>query len=126
MPLPLGAELIAPTSSVWRLGTTPVRTLIADGGARRVHLLGWCGATDAQVSALVDRSVPTDVAWRWPGNYAVVEENADNIVLHTDPVSAFPCSPCPGSRAGHGPPPPVCSPPSPVPARMLSGWLARS
>ncbi|MES9590465.1 albusnodin/ikarugamycin family macrolactam cyclase [Streptomyces sp. NPDC086796] len=89
-PLPLGAELIAPTSSVWRLGTTPIRTLIADGGARRVHLLGWCGATDAHVSALVDRPVPTDVAWRWPGNYAVVEENADEIVLHTDPVSAFP------------------------------------
>ncbi|SFX38691.1 albusnodin/ikarugamycin family macrolactam cyclase [Streptomyces atratus] len=89
-PLPLGAELIAPTSSAWRLGTTPVRTLTADGGARRVHLLGWCGATDAHMSALVNRPVPTDVAWRWPGNYAVVEENSDNVVLHTDPVSAFP------------------------------------
>ncbi|MET9917713.1 albusnodin/ikarugamycin family macrolactam cyclase [Streptomyces sp. NPDC006435] len=89
-PLPLGAEPIAPTSSTWRLGTTPIRTLTTGGGTRRVLLLGWCGATDAELSALTDRPVPTDVAWRWPGNYAVVEENADNVVLHTDPVSAFP------------------------------------
>ncbi|MFF4080798.1 albusnodin/ikarugamycin family macrolactam cyclase [Streptomyces sp. NPDC001777] len=89
-PLPLGAEPIAPMSSTWRLGTTPIRTLPTGGGTRRVLFLGWCGATDAQVSALTDRPVPTDATWRWPGAYAVVEEDADKVVLYTDPASAFP------------------------------------
>jgi asparagine synthase (glutamine-hydrolysing) len=64
--------------------------LTTDDETRRVWLLGRCGTTDTQFSALAHRPVPADAAWRWPGSYAVIEENADGVVLHTDPASAFP------------------------------------
>ncbi|WP_424213531.1 albusnodin/ikarugamycin family macrolactam cyclase [Streptomyces sp. BI20] len=89
-PRPLGAELIDPTTTLWRLGATPVRTVSADGGTRRVRILGWCGATDAQLADLAARPLPTDVTWRWAGSYALVEETPDHVILHTDPGSAFP------------------------------------
>ncbi|MGW2839775.1 albusnodin/ikarugamycin family macrolactam cyclase [Streptomyces sp. NPDC001493] len=87
-PRPRGATLIAPLSSVWRLGHTPAR--VAVFGARRTWVLGLCGADDDQLRALATRPVPTDVTWRWSGSYAVVEETPEGVLLHTDPAASFP------------------------------------
>ncbi|WP_346765018.1 hypothetical protein [Streptomyces sp. A1277] len=71
LPRPLGAESIA-TPSLWRLGSTPVRT--AQRAGRRIHVIGLCGATTEEVQALADRPVPMRATWQWPGTYAVLEE----------------------------------------------------
>ncbi|MDD9376513.1 albusnodin/ikarugamycin family macrolactam cyclase [Streptomyces sp. ZAF1911] len=87
LPHPLGAETI-PTSSLWRLGSTPVRTTQRRG--RRLHVIGLCGATDDEVQRLADLPVPTRATWQWPGTYAVLEELEHGLVLHTDPAAALP------------------------------------
>ncbi|MFE3553762.1 albusnodin/ikarugamycin family macrolactam cyclase [Streptomyces sp. NPDC059193] len=88
LPHPFGAETVIPSSSMWRLGETPVRTAQRPG--RRVHVIGPCGAGDEAVRALAERPLPAQTAWQWPGRYAVVEELTDGLVLHTDPASAMP------------------------------------
>lgn len=87
LPRPLGAESIT-TTSLWRLGSAPVRTAQRPG--RRVHVIGLCGATAEEVQALADGLVPTHATWQWPGTYAVLEELVHGLVLHTDPAAAFP------------------------------------
>ncbi|MFJ2860785.1 albusnodin/ikarugamycin family macrolactam cyclase [Streptomyces sp. NPDC087215] len=89
-PRPLGARNPAPPNTLWCLGETPVRTVPADDGRPRVLVVGWCGATAGQLRGLSGRPVPADVTWRWSGSYAVVEERAECVVVHTDPVAAFP------------------------------------
>ncbi|MFJ2442373.1 MULTISPECIES: albusnodin/ikarugamycin family macrolactam cyclase [unclassified Streptomyces] len=86
---PAGAEYISTASSSWRIGDSSVRCLVS-GGQRRVLVLGACGATDLELGRLSDAELPADVAWRWPGVYAVVEEHPDRTVLHTDPAAALP------------------------------------
>ncbi|PZT74725.1 albusnodin/ikarugamycin family macrolactam cyclase [Streptomyces sp. AC1-42T] len=87
LPRPLGAESFA-TSSLWRLGSIPVRTARRPG--RRVHVIGLCAATAEEVQALAECPVPTRATWQWPGAYAVLEELAHGLVLHTDPAAALP------------------------------------
>lgn len=89
-PRPEGAVPIGAGSSVWKLGDAPARSATGRGAHRRVLLLGWCGATDAELRRLADGTLPVDVAWRWPGSYTVVEETPDSLVLHTDPAAALP------------------------------------
>lgn len=88
LPLPLGADTVRPSSSIWRLGKVPVRSAQRPG--RIVHVVGLCGATDVEVQALADRPVATRVTWRWPGSYAVLEELEHALVLHADPAAAMP------------------------------------
>lgn len=87
---PEGATYISPTSSTWKLADPPVHCVESHSGIRRVLVLGWCGATSTELSRLADTELPTDIAWRWPGRYAVVEESPHRVVLHTDPASALP------------------------------------
>ncbi|WP_256097957.1 albusnodin/ikarugamycin family macrolactam cyclase [Streptomyces sp. MnatMP-M17] len=87
---PQGATLIGAGSLSWRLGDAPARSVMARGGHRNVLLLGWCGATPAELRRLTDTTLPADIAWRWPGTYTVVEETPDAVVLHTDPAAALP------------------------------------
>ncbi len=89
-PRPRGAAPVHPGTSTWRLGTGPARTATGPGGRRRVVILGPCGASDFELRCLAEAAVPDDVAWRWPGAYAVVEETPDAVVVHTDPAAAFP------------------------------------
>ncbi len=55
-----------------------------------VTVLGWCGATDAELRALSARPVADDVALRWSGAYTVVEQAGDRTVVYTDPAGAVP------------------------------------
>ncbi|MFJ2439012.1 albusnodin/ikarugamycin family macrolactam cyclase [Streptomyces sp. NPDC087658] len=87
---PEGAELVSDESSVWRMGGVPVRLAASQGGHRHVLVLGWCGATASELSCLTDDRLPTDIAWRWPGLYAVAEETPRGVVLHTEPSAALP------------------------------------
>ncbi|MFG2747473.1 albusnodin/ikarugamycin family macrolactam cyclase [Streptomyces xanthophaeus] len=87
-PHPLGAETVA-SSTLWRLGAAAVRTA-STGNRARVFVIGLCGATEDHLRGLADRPVPADVTWRWPGAYAVIEERAKQVVVHTDPAAAFP------------------------------------
>ncbi|MER7910778.1 albusnodin/ikarugamycin family macrolactam cyclase [Streptomyces sp. NPDC096068] len=89
-PRPLGAQSPVPLAALWRLGEAPVRPVPTGDGRPRVLVVGWCGATDGQLRGLADKPVPDDVTWRWPGSYAVVEEHARHVVLHTDPAGALP------------------------------------
>ncbi|MFE6774790.1 albusnodin/ikarugamycin family macrolactam cyclase [Streptomyces sp. NPDC057702] len=89
-PRPAGAEPVAAGSSVWRLGPGPVRVSPTRGGRRRVAVLGWSGGSDQEVGRLVDAPLPTDITWRWPGTYTVVDENEEAVVLYTDPAAAQP------------------------------------
>ncbi|MFJ1644406.1 albusnodin/ikarugamycin family macrolactam cyclase [Streptomyces sp. NPDC088258] len=88
--LPEGAGRLGTGSSAWRLGGAPARLISARDGRRRILVLGWCGATGPELSRLADSPLPTDIAWRWPGTYTVVEETPDGVVCHTDPASALP------------------------------------
>ncbi|MFE3073490.1 albusnodin/ikarugamycin family macrolactam cyclase [Streptomyces sp. NPDC059247] len=85
-----GARNPAPPGTLWRLGETPVHAVPTGGGRPRVLVIGWCGATTGQLRDLSAEPVPTDVTWRWPGSYAVVEECTECVVVHTDPAAAFP------------------------------------
>ncbi|MFD7447946.1 albusnodin/ikarugamycin family macrolactam cyclase [Kitasatospora sp. NPDC059827] len=89
-PRPHGSRLFAEGSRCWRLGDGSATMVTGQGGARRVLVLGLCGASDFELSCLADTTLPPDVAWRWPGAYAVVEETADSVVVHTDPAAAHP------------------------------------
>ncbi|MDT3395787.1 albusnodin/ikarugamycin family macrolactam cyclase [Streptomyces sp. B1866] len=89
-PRPKGAAPIASGLAAWTLGDGPVRGVASRDGRRRVLILGWCGASDVETRHLADRVLPDDIAWRWPGAYAVVEETEDAVAVHTDPASARP------------------------------------
>jgi asparagine synthase (glutamine-hydrolysing) len=89
-PRPLGAEPVGPGTSLWRLHVTLVPVRAAWSGTRRIWVIGPCAITDSELSALARKRLPSDVAWRWPGSYAVIEESPGSVALHTDPVSAFP------------------------------------
>ncbi|MFI2210452.1 albusnodin/ikarugamycin family macrolactam cyclase [Streptomyces sp. NPDC020141] len=89
-PRPVGAEPVAAGSSVWRLGPGPVRVSPTRGGRRRVAVLGWSGCSDQDFGRLVDAPLPSDVTWRWPGTYTVVDENEEVVALYTDPAAAQP------------------------------------
>ncbi|MEU3687992.1 albusnodin/ikarugamycin family macrolactam cyclase [Streptomyces narbonensis] len=89
-PRPIGAQNPAPSTTLWRLGNTPVHTVPIGEGQPPVLVIGWCGATAAQLRELADDSVPADVTWRWPGSYGVIEERPEYVVVHTDPAAAFP------------------------------------
>ncbi|MFJ7419608.1 albusnodin/ikarugamycin family macrolactam cyclase [Streptomyces uncialis] len=89
-PRPVGAEPVATGSSVWRLGPGPVRVSATHSGRRRVTVLGWSGGSDQEVGRLVDAPLPTDITWRWPGTYTVVDEDEEAVVLYTDPAAAQP------------------------------------
>ncbi|WP_228447315.1 lasso peptide biosynthesis B2 protein [Streptomyces paludis] len=88
--LPEGAERFGAGSSAWRLGGAPAHFIPAQGGHRRVLVLGWCGATRSELRRSADAPLPTDISWRWAGAYAVVEETRDGVICHTDPASALP------------------------------------
>ncbi|MFD4375435.1 albusnodin/ikarugamycin family macrolactam cyclase [Streptomyces sp. NPDC058486] len=87
LPRPVGAHAL-PLTSAWRLGEIPVRG--AQHMDRRVLVVGPCAADDDEVRSLACRPVPASVTWRWSGAYAVVEEAAGRVVVHTDPASALP------------------------------------
>ncbi|MEU9333011.1 albusnodin/ikarugamycin family macrolactam cyclase [Streptomyces sp. NPDC048290] len=89
-PRPVGSESIAAGSAIWRLGPGPVRVSSADDVRRRVVVLGWSGCSDQEVARLVDAPIPSDITWRWPGTYTVVDEYEDRMVLYTDPAAAQP------------------------------------
>jgi asparagine synthase (glutamine-hydrolysing) len=68
----------------------PTRVVGTRAGLRRIIVLGPCGVSRADLDDLLDRPLPDDVAWRWPGAYAVVEEREDVLLVHTDPASVYP------------------------------------
>lgn len=86
---PEGARYIDGGVSLWQLGQGPYQSSALRPG-RWVTVLGCCGATGAELNTLATTSLPSDITWRWPGTYAVVEECGDQVVLHTDPVGALP------------------------------------
>ncbi|MES9805024.1 albusnodin/ikarugamycin family macrolactam cyclase [Streptomyces sp. CS081A] len=89
-PRPLGARRPVPSTALWQLGEIPARPVPTSEGRPRVLVVGWCGATEQQLRDLADKPVPVDATWRWPGSYAVIEEHAQHVVVHTDPAAAFP------------------------------------
>src|SRR5262249_10342670 len=89
-PRPHGSRPLAEGSRSWRLGDRPATVVTAQSGRRRVLVLGLCGASDFELSCLADTTLSPDLAWRSPGAYAVVEETADSVVVHTDPAAAHP------------------------------------
>ncbi|RDG35930.1 albusnodin/ikarugamycin family macrolactam cyclase [Streptomyces corynorhini] len=90
LPLPEGAERFGAGSSAWRLGSVPAHFLPDQRGHRRILILGWCGVTGSELRRLANAPLPTDITWRWPGVYTVVEETRDSVICHTDPASALP------------------------------------
>ncbi|MYS33583.1 asparagine synthase (glutamine-hydrolysing) [Streptomyces sp. KhCrAH-43] len=78
-----------PGGLLWQTGPADIRSFGASDGGR-VTVLGCCGATDAELRSLSRRVLPEDVAWRWPGAYAVVEQRGPHTVVHTDPSGAVP------------------------------------
>ncbi|MFJ3182470.1 albusnodin/ikarugamycin family macrolactam cyclase [Streptomyces sp. NPDC086796] len=87
---PAGAACLGPDGLLWQTGTPVARSFSTPGGCR-VTVLGRCGADDAELSALAGRPLPQDVAWRWSGAYAVVEQRRKECtVVHTDPSGALP------------------------------------
>ncbi|MFD7593682.1 albusnodin/ikarugamycin family macrolactam cyclase [Kitasatospora sp. NPDC059812] len=90
-PHPLGATRLHPQSSVWMTGMTPAQLYRTEGGpARRLFVLGPSGARLADLKALGAGPLPADLAWRWPGAYAVVSEAGHETVIFTDPAAAQP------------------------------------
>ncbi|WP_043465186.1 albusnodin/ikarugamycin family macrolactam cyclase [Kitasatospora sp. MBT66] len=90
-PHPLGAIRLHPQSSVWRDGMTSTQLHVAQGGPpRRLFVLGLSGARPADLKVLAAGPLPADLAWRWPGAYAVVSEVAHETVIFTDPAAAQP------------------------------------
>lgn len=91
-PLPTGSQPVSDGARTWRVQGFGVsaRVLSATAGRRRIIVLGSCGASRADLDDLLDRPLPDDVAWRWAGAYAVVEEREDAVLIHTDPASAYP------------------------------------
>lgn len=86
---PVAASHLGPDGLLWQTGPSGARSLATpDGG--QVTVLGWCGATDAELRVLVCRPLPDDLAWRWSGAYAVVEQRGQHTVVHTDPAGALP------------------------------------
>lgn len=91
-PRPTGSQPVSADVRTWcvqGLGVS-ARVVSAKTGRRRIIVLGLCGASRADLDDLLDHPLPDDVAWRWPGAYAVVEEREDAILIHTDPASAYP------------------------------------
>jgi asparagine synthase (glutamine-hydrolysing) len=88
-PRPIGSHPVAAGTRTWCMQDEPARVTDSVAG-RRIIVLGHCGASRAALDDLLDRPLPDDAAWRWPGAYAVVEEYEDSVVVHTDPASAFP------------------------------------
>ncbi|MFE2410807.1 albusnodin/ikarugamycin family macrolactam cyclase [Kitasatospora sp. NPDC059408] len=90
-PHPLGATRLHPQSSVWKDGMTPTQLYVTESGpARRLFVLGLSGARPADLKALGAGPLPADLAWRWPGAYAVVSEAEHETVIFTDPAAAQP------------------------------------
>ncbi|WP_404814229.1 albusnodin/ikarugamycin family macrolactam cyclase [Kitasatospora fiedleri] len=90
-PLPLGATRLHPQSTVWRDGMSVTQLHVAEGGPpRRLFVLGLSGARPAELKALVAGPLPADLAWRWPGAYAVVTETEQETLIFTDPAAAQP------------------------------------
>jgi asparagine synthase (glutamine-hydrolysing) len=85
---PAGAGRLCEQSATWMLGHG--QQMLARAGARRVLVIGACGAERREVESMAEHGVPADAAWRWPGAYAVVEESPDALVIHTDPAAAYP------------------------------------
>ncbi|MEU9744704.1 albusnodin/ikarugamycin family macrolactam cyclase [Streptomyces niveus] len=86
---PDGAAQVDPDGLLWQTGTSGIRSFAtSDGGWFAV--LGLCGATDTELRGLARRPLPVDIAWRWPGAYAVVERHGQRTVVHTDPAGALP------------------------------------
>ncbi|MCX4745307.1 albusnodin/ikarugamycin family macrolactam cyclase [Kitasatospora sp. NBC_01287] len=86
-PRPQGAS--AACSRSWRLGEGTLRALTGRTG-RSVLVAGRCGVSDFELSLLAESALPVDVAWRWSGAYAVIEETDAAVVIHTDPAAAQP------------------------------------
>ncbi|WP_329365463.1 albusnodin/ikarugamycin family macrolactam cyclase [Streptomyces sp. NBC_00669] len=86
---PAGAARLDPDPLLWQTGPAAARSF---GTSRdgTVTLLGSCGAADAELRALVGRPAHPDIAWRWSGAYAVVEQRGERTVVHTDPAGALP------------------------------------
>lgn len=89
-PLPVGAEPVTAGRPAWKLGDGPIRMVAAQGGRRRVLILGWCGVGRFELRCLAESRLPDDIAWRWPGTYAVAEETEDSVTVYTDPAAACP------------------------------------
>ena len=89
-PRPTGSHPVAVGTRTWCMAGGRARVAGAATGHRRIIVFGNCGVSRAALDDLLDRPLPDDVAWRWPGAYAVVEERDDAVVVHTDPASAFP------------------------------------
>ncbi|MFJ1754223.1 albusnodin/ikarugamycin family macrolactam cyclase [Kitasatospora sp. NPDC088134] len=90
-PQPLGAIRLHPQSSVWLTGMTSVQFYVPEGGqAPRLFVLGLSGARPADLKTVSNGPLPADLAWRWPGAYAVVSETEHETVVFTDPAAAQP------------------------------------
>ncbi|MGW6207401.1 albusnodin/ikarugamycin family macrolactam cyclase [Streptomyces sp. NPDC055089] len=89
-PLPPGSQPVSVGARTWCTEDVSARVVSSTAGYRRIIALGTCGASRADLDDLLGRPLPDDVAWRWPGAYAVVEEREDAVLIHTDPASAYP------------------------------------
>ncbi|MFB8286358.1 albusnodin/ikarugamycin family macrolactam cyclase [Kitasatospora purpeofusca] len=89
-PRPAGAAPVAPGSPSWRLGNGPVRILSTSAKDHRIFLIGRCGADDAELSQHIASDPASDIAWRWPGTYAVIEETAQGVIVYADPAASLP------------------------------------
>jgi asparagine synthase (glutamine-hydrolysing) len=88
---PAGSVPVDGASDLWLVGDPPqawVRT--ANVPMRRVIVVGACGASNDELNRLASSGVPDDVALRWPGAYAVVEQTEVATTIWTDLASSVP------------------------------------
>lgn len=97
---PLGARPVAArrTSIAWVVDedgsyAPAVYRLVRDG-AHDLILIGTASVSDAELAAVGASSVPDDVAWRWPGAYAVVEQTESHLSIWSDLATAVPIYTC--------------------------------
>ncbi|WP_129789143.1 albusnodin/ikarugamycin family macrolactam cyclase [Promicromonospora panici] len=88
---PAGSVSVDGAADLWLVGDPPQAWLrTANAPMRRVVVVGTCGAGDDELNRLASSGVPDDVALRWPGAYAVVEQTKVATTIWTDLASSVP------------------------------------
>ncbi|WP_423461872.1 albusnodin/ikarugamycin family macrolactam cyclase [Promicromonospora sp. MS192] len=88
---PAGGVPVDGALNLWQVGNPPrawVRT--ANAPARRLVVIGTCGASNDELNRLASSGVPNDIVLRWPGAYAVVEQTDTATTIWTDLASSVP------------------------------------
>ncbi len=89
--MPVGGRLCqGGPAPLWLVGEWPGAEVKLAGDANCwVAVIGPCGATGAEVAALLD-GLPDSVALAWPGSYTVVRSAGGATTILTDPAGSSP------------------------------------